>query len=79
MAAQVWSRGICGGQTGAGAGFLQVLRLPLPIFIPPIAQRSPSSIIWGWYNGPIVAIVKTGLSLTPLRIIIIKIILKFLN
>jgi hypothetical protein len=33
----VWSSGICGGQSGAGAGFLRVLRFPLPIFIPPIA------------------------------------------
>jgi hypothetical protein len=32
--------GICGGQRGAGAGFLRVLRFPLPIFIPP---NSPSS------------------------------------
>jgi hypothetical protein len=31
----VWSNGICGGQSGAGAGFLQVLRFPLP-FIPQI-------------------------------------------
>jgi hypothetical protein len=37
---RVWSSGICGGQSGAGAGFLRVLRFPLPIFIPPI---SPSS------------------------------------
>jgi hypothetical protein len=36
---QVWSSGICGGQSGAGAGFLRVLRFPLPIFIPP---NSPS-------------------------------------
>jgi hypothetical protein len=34
---RVWSSGICGGQSGAGAGFLRVLRFPLPIFIPPIA------------------------------------------
>jgi hypothetical protein len=34
--ARVWSSGIYGGQTGAGAGFLRVLRFPLPIFIPPI-------------------------------------------
>jgi hypothetical protein len=32
---RVWSSGICGGQSGAGAGFLRVLRFPLPIFIPP--------------------------------------------
>jgi hypothetical protein len=31
--------GVCGGQSGTGAGFLRVLRFPLPIF-PPI---SPSS------------------------------------
>jgi hypothetical protein len=43
--ARVWSCGICGGQSGAGAGFLQVLWFPLPIFIPPIAPQSPSSII----------------------------------
>jgi hypothetical protein len=38
--ARVWSSGICGGQSGAGAGFLRVFRVPLPTFIPPI---SPSS------------------------------------
>jgi hypothetical protein len=32
--------GVCGGQSGTGAGFLRVLRFPLPIIIPPI---SPSS------------------------------------
>jgi hypothetical protein len=37
---RVWSSGICGGQSGAGAGFLRVLRFPLPIFIPP---NTPSS------------------------------------
>jgi hypothetical protein len=67
--ARVWSCRICGGQSGAGAGFLRVLRSPLPIFIPPIAPQSPSSIIWGWYNRPIVAAVPSGLSPTPLRII----------
>jgi hypothetical protein len=36
---RVWSSGICGGQSGAGAGFLRVLRFPLPIFITP---NSPS-------------------------------------
>jgi hypothetical protein len=39
-AARVWSSGICGGQSGAGAGFPRALRFPLPIFIPP---NSPSS------------------------------------
>jgi hypothetical protein len=48
---RVWSIGICGGQSGAGAGFLRVLRFPLPIFIPPITPQSPSSIIWGCTIG----------------------------
>jgi hypothetical protein len=68
-AAWVRSCGICGEQSGTGAGFLRVLRFPLPIFIPPIGPQSPSSIIWGWYNRPVVAAVPSGLSLTPLRII----------
>jgi hypothetical protein len=49
--ARVCSSEICGGQSGAGAGFLQVLRFLLPIFIPPIAPQSPSSIIWGCTIG----------------------------
>jgi hypothetical protein len=52
---RVWSSGICSGQSGAGAGFLRVLRVPPAIFIPPIAPQSPSPIIWGWYNRPEVA------------------------
>jgi hypothetical protein len=28
--------GVCGGQSGTGAGFLRVLRFPLPIIIPSI-------------------------------------------
>jgi hypothetical protein len=67
--ARVWSCEICGGQNSTGVGFLRVLRFPLPIFIPPIAPQSPSSIIWGWHNRPVVAAVPSGLSLTPLRII----------
>jgi hypothetical protein len=71
--ARVYSSGICGGQSGAGVGFLPVLRFPLPIFIPPISPQSTSSIIWGLYNRPEVAAVPSGLSLTPLIIIIKKI------
>jgi hypothetical protein len=29
--------GVCGGQSGTGAGLLRVLRFPLPIIIPPIS------------------------------------------
>jgi hypothetical protein len=60
--------------SGAGAGFLRVLRFSLLIRIPPIAPQSPSSIIWGLYNRPEVAAVPSGLSPTPLIIIIIIII-----
>jgi hypothetical protein len=43
--ARVWSSGICGGRSGAGVGFLLVLRFPLPIFIPPnsISSQSPGA------------------------------------
>jgi hypothetical protein len=68
--ARVRSCGICVGQSDAGAGFLRVLRFPLSIFIP-IAPQSPWSVIWGWYNRPVVTAVPSGLSLTPLRIIIL--------
>jgi hypothetical protein len=49
---QVRLCGICGGQSGTGAGFLRVLRFPLPILIPSIAPHS-SSIVLDWYNRPI--------------------------
>jgi hypothetical protein len=48
---------------------------PLPIFIPPISPQSPSPIIRGWYNRPVVAAVPRDSSLTPPRIIIIIIII----
>jgi hypothetical protein len=38
---RVWSSGICAGQSGVGAGFLRVLRFPLP-FIPPNYLSSQS-------------------------------------
>jgi hypothetical protein len=37
---QVRSCGTCGGQGGTEAGFLRVLRFPLPILIPPTAPHS---------------------------------------
>jgi hypothetical protein len=39
-------------------------------------HQSPPSIIWGWYNRPVLAAVPSGLSLTPLTIIIIIIIIQ---
>jgi hypothetical protein len=48
---------ICGGQSGAGTGFLRVLRFLLSIFIRRISPQSSSPIIRGWYNRPVVAAV----------------------
>jgi hypothetical protein len=67
LVARVWSCGICSGESGAGADFLQVLSLP--IFITQVVPQSPSSIIWSSYNSPVVTAETSGLSLTPLRII----------
>jgi hypothetical protein len=41
---RLWLSGICGGQSGLGAGFLRVLRFPLP-FIPPnsLSSQSPGA------------------------------------
>jgi hypothetical protein len=50
--AQVRSCGICGGQSGTGAGFLRILLFPLQILIPPTDSQSSSSNIWLWYNRP---------------------------
>jgi hypothetical protein len=49
---QVRSSGICGGQIGTVTGFLRLLRVPLPILIPPTASHS-SSTIKVWYNRPV--------------------------
>jgi hypothetical protein len=54
---RVQSCGICGGQSGAGADFLRILRFPLPIFILPIYPQSSSPIIRGWFSRPVVAAV----------------------
>jgi hypothetical protein len=49
---RVRSCGICGGQSGNGSVFfLQVLRFPLPILIPPTAQHL-STVIRAWYDRP---------------------------
>jgi hypothetical protein len=66
---RVRAYGICGEQSGTGAGFLRVLRFPLPIFIPLTAPQSPSS--GAGTIGQTVAAVPSGLSLTPIIIIII--------
>jgi hypothetical protein len=50
--AQIRSCGICGEQSDTEAGFLPVLRFPLPILIPSITPHS-SYIIRGWYNRPV--------------------------
>jgi hypothetical protein len=52
-----------------GQVFSDYFGFPCLIFIPPISPQSPSSIIWGWYNRPVVAAVPSGLSLTSLKII----------
>jgi hypothetical protein len=49
------------------AGFLRVLRFPLPIFIPPVSRQSPSPIICGWYNRPVVAAVPRDSVSTPTK------------
>jgi hypothetical protein len=59
------SCGICGGQSGTGAGFLRVLRFPLPIPIPLTAPHSSSSSFDAGTIGQLVADVPSGLSLTP--------------
>jgi hypothetical protein len=53
--ARVRSCGICGGPSGTGAGFLRVLRFPLPL-IPWIAPNSSLSFtIRVWYSRPVIA------------------------
>jgi hypothetical protein len=38
---RVWSSGICDGQSGAGAGFLRVLRFPLSILFHKFLHNDP--------------------------------------
>jgi hypothetical protein len=53
----VSSIGICGGQSGAGAGFLRLLRFPMPVFISlnyPSSQSPGTGTIghYGLHVGP---------------------------
>jgi hypothetical protein len=68
VAARGWlqcnSCGICGEQSDTEAGFLRVLRSPLPILIPPTTQHSTSSSRAGTM-GQLVFDVTCGLDLTP--------------
>jgi hypothetical protein len=54
----------CYGQSGTGAGFLQVLEFLLPL-TPPTAPHSSSSSSGAGTTGLIVADVPSGLSLSP--------------
>jgi hypothetical protein len=58
--AQVRSCGICGGQSGTGAGFIRVVPFPLPVLIPPTDPHSSSS--GAGTIGQLVANVPSGLS-----------------
>jgi hypothetical protein len=62
---QVRSCDICGGQSGTGAGFLRVLRFPLPILIHRLLLIHRHLSSGASTIGPIVADVPSGLSLTP--------------
>jgi hypothetical protein len=50
---QVRSCEICGGHSGAGAGFLRTLRFHLPSLIPAAPLRTCSPIIRGWCSRPV--------------------------
>jgi hypothetical protein len=62
---QVRSCGICDRQSGTGAGFLRVIRFPLPILIPPTALHSYHLSSVAGTIGQIVTDVPSGLSRTP--------------
>jgi hypothetical protein len=65
--AQVRSCGICGGQSGTGAGFLRVRRFPLPFLIPPMLHIHHHLSSGTGTIGQLVADVPSGLSLTALQ------------
>jgi hypothetical protein len=60
---RVCSSGICGGQSGAGAGFLRALKFPLPVFIPTILHHH--NHLGQATIGQSVAAVPSGPSSTP--------------
>jgi hypothetical protein len=63
---QVKSCGIYGEQSVSRAGFLWLLRFPLPILIPLTVLRSSAlSAILSVYIRLVVADIPSGLSLTP--------------
>jgi hypothetical protein len=62
---QVMSCGICGGRNGTGAGFLRVLRFPLPVLIPPNVPYSSSYTSVPGTTSQLAADVPNGRSLTP--------------
>jgi hypothetical protein len=61
--AQVRKFEICDLQSGTGAGFLRLLRFPLPIVIPPTAPHSSSSGVGT--IGQLLADIPSELSLNP--------------
>jgi hypothetical protein len=56
---------ICSGQTGTEAGFLRILRFPLPILIPPMLHIHHHLSSGAGTIGYYVADVPSVLSLTP--------------
>jgi hypothetical protein len=52
-----------------GQVFFEYFGFPCQSSFHQISPQSPSPIIWGWYNMPVVAAVPSGLSLTPQTII----------
>jgi hypothetical protein len=59
---------ICGGRSDSGAGFLPVLRFPLPVLIPPTPYSSSASSSSSSGTGtisPVVAGILSGLNLIP--------------
>jgi hypothetical protein len=62
--ARVRSCGICGEHSGTGAGFLRVLRFPLPI-IPLTAPHSSSVFVRGWYKRSVIGLCNSGLGSAP--------------